>query len=200
MVTKPHITQSCQFRVEIFAHTRTGNLHPENLIRLILDLSRPTLIALSTESRREGRRKVPLMLPSWQHRTRRSQGEAEFLRLGRQRRRLALPRPSPSAARILSRCHTVCTTAARRKSPLLVLLPDESLHCRVRLVDIDRDVRPDILGIPALIALQIPNLLHVVHLLRAPLIHTQALHLGDMGTEFAVQAAAAHAQEDAEIP
>ena len=89
MVTKPHITQSCQFRVEIFAHTRSGNLHPENLIRLILDLSRPTLIALSTESWREGRRKVPLMLHSWQHRTRRSQGEAEFLRLGRQRRRLS---------------------------------------------------------------------------------------------------------------
>lgn len=146
-----------------------------------------------------------MLLATSQRGTGRAQAKSKLLtRLWRQRRRLITYRSSTCAARVISCCWRSSSSSAiantSRKRALLVFLSNVPFQNTVHLVDVDRDLRLNILRIVFLIRNDVSRLFHAVHLFCAPGVHAQALDLADVRAQLPVQSGAAHAQEDTKIP
>ena len=69
---------------------------------------------------------------------------------------------------------------------MLVLLTDVPLQHTIHLVDINRNLRLDVLWVVQLVRDHVSIALHAVDLFRAPGVHAQALDLADMRSKFPV--------------
>lgn len=87
-----------------------------------------------------------------------------------------------------------------KEGSLLVLLPNESLHGAVHLVDVYGDLRFRVSGVVRLVGFCVAHTLHVVNLRVVPFVHAQRLHFRDVRAELAVDGGAPHAQEYAQTP